>query len=112
MVMERVDEYLAMEDDIFTVNNYYIDTVSKLKAAIADKQYTMVNNPNPTRKKDTTQTHQHHKQSSDSTSQIKSSGGSLFSGWMSNDASSLPSATDLSSSNKYAVIRINDLTVM
>jgi len=76
----------------------------------------MINNPS-LKKKDSSHGHgQHNKQSTDAASSThsKSSGTSLFSGWMSTDGSSnaiTSAASDFLGSNKYGVIRINDLTV-
>ena len=39
IVLERVDELLGEEDELFTQNAYYMDTVSKIKAVLYDKLY-------------------------------------------------------------------------
>ena len=39
VVLERVDELLGEEDELFTQNGYYMDTVSKIKAVLYDKLY-------------------------------------------------------------------------
>ena len=39
VVLERVDELLGEEDELFTQNSYYMDTVNKIKAVLYDKLY-------------------------------------------------------------------------
>ena len=39
VVLERVEEMLGEEDELFTQNSYYMDTVSKIKAVLYDKLY-------------------------------------------------------------------------
>ena len=39
VVLERVDELLGEEDELFTQNGYYMDTVNKIKAVLYDKLY-------------------------------------------------------------------------
>lgn len=87
----RTDEYLSMEDDTFTVNSYYTDTLNKIKDAINNKTYQKM---------------QHNdKQSSQSTPSSRS----MLGGWLDGTNTAM---SNLSFSDKHVMININDLNIV
>ena len=110
VVLERVDELLGEEDELFTQNGYYLDTVNKIKAVLYDKLYGGSQADREARERQQQMKEREQQRGSDSrTSQGRG-------GWLSSALSSaVPVAAGVGSSNGTAssiyTFSVNDLTL-